>query len=89
MGCTPSRNSAASIETQEKGSLVGGCGVDIVRYRAELVFYHMREAERWESKVKITESKEMGEKTRGRERGRKMEEGVGVGDDYFSYRPRS
>ena len=75
--------------------MVVGCGVDIVRYRAELVFYHMREAERWESKVRIAESEGRGGETRGRERGRKMgeerkmEEGVGVGDDYFSYRPRS
>ena len=74
--------------------MVVGCGVDIVRYRAELVFYHMREAERWESKVKITERKEVGETTRGGEREKKIaegrkEEGVGVGDDYFSYNPRS
>lgn len=98
MGCTPSRSSVPNDGIQEKESIVVGCGVDIVRYRAELVFYHMREAERCESrtsKVKITESKEIGEKTKERKRGRKIaegrkkEEGVGVVDDYFSYNPRS
>ena len=89
MGCTPSRSSVPDHETQEKGSLVVGCGVDIVRYRTELVFYHMREAERCESEVKVLESKDVGEERKGGKKGRKMEEGVGVGDDYFSYRPRS
>ena len=101
MGCTPSRSSVPNDAVQEKGSIVVGCGVDIVRYRAELVFYHMREAERYGSKASIsmmTESKEMSEKAKkggrwGRKRGeeQKIAEGEkkeGVeGDDYFSFNP--
>lgn len=101
MGCTPSRSSAPSAAVQKKKSIVAGCGVDIVRYRAELVFYHKREAERYGSRASngtIIESKEIGERKKGRRgwrkkiaEGRKMEEATrkeGVeGDDYFSFNP--